>query len=97
MYKKSLADSCLEIVWQMDMIETKATMKGKYPKNQSSCPHCSKGRSVGAIELPSNLLVCSAYVNLRQGLDAEMVASDRATYLRRVIIMRKELEQELMK
>ena len=97
MYMKSLADSRLEFLWQTDMIETRATMKGKNPKNQYSCPHCSEGRSVGAIESPSHLLVCSAYFDLRQGLDAELVVSDRATYLRRVIIRRKELEQELRK
>ena len=97
MHQKSLADSRLEFLWQTDMLETRATMKRKYPKDQYSCPHCLEGRSVGAVESPSHLLSCSAYLDLRQGLDAELVVADRAIYLRRVIARRKELEQELRK
>ena len=39
----------------------------------------------------------SAYLYLRQGTDPELVEVDRATYLRKVIMRRKELEEELRK
>ena len=94
MHQKSLADSRLQFLWQTDIIETRAMMKAKY---QYSCPHCSEGRSVDPVKSHSHLLLCSAYLDLRQGLDAELVVADRAIYLRRVIARRKELEQELRK
>ena len=97
MLRKSLSDSRIEFLWQTDMIETRTTMKGKYLKNQYWCPHCSEGRSIGAQETPSHLLTCSAYLDLRLGTDPELVEADRATYLRKVISRRKELEEELRK
>ena len=97
MYQKSLSDSRIEFLWQTDMMDTRTTMKGKYLKDQYWCPHCSEGRSVGALETPAHLLTCSAYLYLRLGTDPELVEADRATYLRKVIFRRKELEEELRK
>ena len=54
---------------------------------------CHEGRIVGALESPAHLLVCSAYEDLRQGeVDPDLVDADRAVYLRKVILRRKELE-----
>ena len=39
------------------------------------------------------LLVCSAYQDLRYGIDPELVTEDRAPYLSKVILRRKELER----
>ena len=96
MHNKSLFYSRIEFLWQTDMIETRTTMKGKYPKNQYWCPHCVAGRSVGALETPRHLLQCDAYSDLiKGGTDPELVAADRAPYLAKVVIRRKELEEQL--
>ena len=34
MYKKSLEQSRLEFLWQTQMLETRFTMKGKFPKDK---------------------------------------------------------------
>ena len=75
------------------MLDTRTTME--YPKVQSWCPHCDLGRSLGVAETPAHLLECQAYLNLRQGIDPELVEEDRAPYLSRVVLRRKELEEKL--
>ena len=77
------------------MLDTRSTMKGKYTKNQSLCPHCDLGRSVGVLEIPAHLRECQAYLYLRQGIDPKLVDEDRAPYLSKVVLRRKELEDEL--
>ena len=91
----SLEQSRIEFLWQSDMLDTRSTMKGKYPKNQYNCPHCEEGRSIGVIETPSHLIWCRAYQDLRQGKDPELVLADRSPYLLRVVVRRKELEEQL--
>ena len=44
MLEKFLEQSRLEFLWQTQMLDTRTTMKGKYPKNQYCCPHCVQGR-----------------------------------------------------
>ena len=95
MQSKSLQYSRIEFLWRTDMLDTRTTMKGKYSKDQSWCPHCDLGRSVGLAETPAHLLECDAYLNLRQGIDPELVDEDRAPYLSRVVLRRKELEEKL--
>ena len=95
MLNKSLFYSKIEFLWQTDMLETRTTMKGKYTKNQYWCPHCELGRSIGILETPSHLLQCKAYCDLRQGIDPELVVADRAPFLAKVVIRRKELEEQL--
>ena len=95
MLEKSLEYSRIEFLWQTDMLDSRTTMKGKYPKNKYNCPHCEVGRSVGVIESPSHFLQCKAYEDLRQGKDPEMVVADRAPYLLKVVVRRKELEEQL--
>ena len=48
MLDKSLENSRIEIIWLSNMIDTRATMKGKY-KNGYNCPHCSDGVSKGIL------------------------------------------------
>ena len=40
---------------------------------------------------------CEAYLQVRQGLNPEEDFVDRSSYLRKVIVKRKELESELKK
>ena len=44
MFEKSLADSRMEVLWLTNMLDTRATMKGKYGKDDIYCPHCPEGR-----------------------------------------------------
>ena len=96
MFQKSLAQSRMEFLWETDMIDTRTTMKGKYEKGKYSCPHCRDGREQGVLESPAHLLItCSAYADLRGGIDPELVLEDRAAFLRKAILRRKTLEQKL--
>ena len=95
MKNKSLEQSRVEFLWQTDMLDTRSTMKARYPKNMYNCPHCIEGRSVGVIETPSHLMLCRAYEDLRYGKDPELVVEDRAPYLLKVVLRRKELEEQL--
>ena len=96
MYEKSLQQSRMEFLWDTMMIDTRMTMKGKYAKDKYSCPHCREGREQGELETPSHLLTsCSAYSDLREGVNPELVLEDRATFLYRAIARRKELELKL--
>ena len=95
MLSKSLAYSRVEFLWQSDMLDTRTSMKAKYPKNKYSCPHCVEGRSIGVQETPAHLLICRAYEDLRQGKEPELDVDDRAPYLLKVVLRRKELEEQL--
>ena len=96
MFEKSLEQSRLEFLWQTQMVNTRTTMKGKYQKNKYSCPHCVEGREQGVLETPVHLLEdCSAYSDLRVGLNPAEVLQDRATFLRSAIARRIKLEDQL--
>ena len=56
MYEKNLLQSRMEFLWDTLMIDTRTTIKGKYPKDQYSCPHCREGREQEVLETPSHLL-----------------------------------------
>ena len=65
-------------------------------QDKYSCPHCREGREQGVLETPEHLLSeCSAYAHLRAGLNPEAVLEDRASFLRKAINRRKELEAKL--
>ena len=96
MYEKSLEQSRLEFIWQTQMLDTRTTMKGKYQKDKYSCPHCMEGREQGVLETPDHLLSgCSAYSDLRVGLNPEVFIEDRASFLRSAIARRIKLEDKL--
>ena len=95
MLSKSLAYSRLEFLWRTNMLDTRSTMKGKYRKDKYNCPHCVEGCEMKIVETPHHLLVCSAYQDLRYGIDPELVTGDRAPYLSKVILRRKELERNV--
>ena len=96
MKQKSLENSRMEFIWETNMIDTRCNMKGKYKKDQYQCPHCWEGSQPGgSLETSSHLMVCSAYADLREGLNPEVVVEDRSTYLRKVIKRRILLEQQL--
>ena len=96
MYEKNLLQSRTEFLWDTLMIDTRTTMKGKYQKDKYSCPHCREGREEGVLETPSHLLSeCSAYSDLRDGVNPELVLEDRTVFLTRAIGRRKELELKL--
>ena len=96
MKQKSLENSRLEFIWETNMIDTRCNMKGKYKKDQYQCPHCWAGNQPGgSLESSDHLMVCSAYADLREGLNPELVIEDRSTYLRKVIPRRMWLEQQL--
>ena len=96
MYQKSLEQSRLEFIWQTQMLDTRTTMKRRYKKDQYSCPHCDEGRKQGVLETPEHILSsCSAYSDLRVGLNPEETIEDRAAFLRPAIARRKQLEEKL--
>ena len=96
MYKKNLLESRMEFLWETSTIETRTTMKGQYEKDKYSCPHCREGREQGVLETPSHLLCdCTAYSDLREGRNPELVLEDRAVFLTRAIARRKQLEQKM--
>jgi hypothetical protein len=96
MYQKSLEQSRLEFIWQTHMLDTRTTMKGKYPKDQYSCPHCIEGKEQGVLETPAHILSsCSSYRDLRVGLNPEEILEDRAAFLRLAIARRITLEDKL--
>ena len=110
MKQKSLENSRTEFKWETNMIDTRINMKGKYEKDKYECPHCfvgshPGGRTItsdhlssqpgGRLETSDHLLVCSAYADLRQGVDPELVTEDRASYLRQVVRRRSKLEEQL--
>ena len=96
MKQKSLENSRIEFLWETNMLETRYNMKGKYQKDKYQCPHCWEGcQPGGSLETSSRLLVCTAYANLREGLNPDAVLEDRAIYLRKVIYRRKVLEKQL--
>ena len=96
MKQKSLEDSRLEFLWETNMLETRCNMKGKYQKDKYQRPHCWEGcQPGGSLETSSHLLVCTAYADLREGLQPEVSLEDRASYLRKVIYRRKLLEKQL--
>ena len=98
MKQKSLENSRLEFQWQTNMIDTRVNMKGKYQKDKYECPHCPEGRQPGgSLETSDHLMTCRVYLDLREGLDPELVMVDRVTYLRRVILRRTALERQLRK
>ena len=94
MKEKSLEKSRIEVLWLTNMIDTRATMKGKYRKY--NCPHCTDGLQNGTLETPSHLMECQAYAGLRQGINPEEDQKDRPFYLMRVIARRKELEAKIV-
>ena len=81
MMKKSLQQSSVEFLWRTMMITTRTTLKSKYEKEKYSCPHCDKGREKGELETPEHLFnSCSAYSDLREVIDPELVTEDRAEF-----------------
>ena len=96
MKQKSLQNSRTEFLWETNMLDTRMNMKGKYKKDEYQCPHCLEGRQPGgSLETSDHLLVCSAYTDLREGKDPELVLEDRASYLRQVVLRRSKLEKQL--
>jgi hypothetical protein len=91
MQQKSLENSRTEFLWETHMMDNRCNMKGKYKKGKYQCPHCKEG----SLETSGHLLVCLAYADLREELDPELRLEDRASYLRKVVIRRTLLEQQL--
>ena len=96
MFEKSLEQSRLEFLWQTQMLDTRITMKEKYQKDKYNCPHFVEGKEQGVLETPDHLLnICSAYSDLRAGLNPDAVLEDRASVLRSAIPRRMKLEERL--
>ena len=77
----------IRFIWQTQILDTKTTMNKKYPKDQYSCPHCLEGREQGVLETPAHILSsCSAYRDLRVGLNPEEILEDRAAITKRIAL-----------
>ena len=87
----SLENARIEFRYRVGMLDNRVNMKGKY--NGKACPHCPAGQLEGVKESSQHWLDCQAYVELRRGLDPEYIIEDRVRYLRRVQLMRTELEK----
>ena len=92
MLNKSLEDSRLEFRWRTGMLDCRAWMPAKYG-GVKACPHCPEGREDGEEESGVHWLTCQAYSQVRQGLDPEGSQEDRIVFLRRVQLIRTELEK----
>ena len=92
MLRKSLEDSRLEFKFRTSMLDCRAWMPAKYG-GVKACPHCPEGRESGEEESGVHWLTCQAYSRVRQGLDPEGDLDDRIKYLRRVQLIRTELEK----
>ena len=64
--------------------------------NGKTCPHCEDGREDGAIESSRHWLTCTAYSELRAGLDPELNVDHRIVFLRKFQLNRIQLEKELI-
>ena len=92
MLRKSLEDSRLEFKFRTSMLDCRAWMPAKYG-GVKACPHCPEGREDGEEESGVHWLTCQAYSQVRQGLDPEGSQEDRIVFLRRVQLIRTELEK----
>ena len=92
MLKKSLENSRQEFKWRTSMLDCRAWMPAKYG-GMRACPHCPEGRETGEEESGVHWLTCQAYSRVRQGLDPELNLEDRILFLRRVQLIRTELEK----
>ena len=79
MKEKNLKDARLDIRWQINMLDSRMTIKGKYKNTvfPMPCSNCPEGRSVGVPESPAHYLQCMAYRDLREGSDPELVRKDQ--------------------
>ena len=91
MNKVSLEEARLEFQWRTGMLDNRGCMGKRYSSKE--CPHCLEGREKGVEETSLHWIDCSAYKELRHGLDPLLVLEDRLLYLRRVQTLRKELEK----
>ena len=73
------------------MLDNRGCMGKRYSSKE--CPHCLEGREEGVEETSLHWISCSAYKELRHGLDPLLVIDDRLLYMRRVQTLRKELEK----
>ena len=92
MNNKSLEDSRLEFRWRTSMLDCRAWMPARYG-GMKACPHCPEGREAGEEESGLHWLTCQAYARVRQGLDPEYNIEDRIVFIRRVQLIRTELEK----
>ena len=97
MYQKFLEQSRLEFIWQTQMLDTRTTMKRKYPKDQYSCSHCLEGKEQGFQRHLLTFSVAAAVIerDLRVGLNPEEILEYRAAFLRLAISKRITLEDKL--
>jgi exonuclease III len=89
----SLEDARVEFKFRVGMLDNRANMGKKY--GGKTCPHCPAGRQDGIVETSHHWLHCEAYAEFRQGADPELTLTDRVLYLRRVQLLRAELERKL--
>ena len=90
----SLEDARLEFRFRVGMLDNRANMGKKY--QSKSCPHCPAGRQDMVVETSHHWLECDAYEEFRRGIDPELNLKDRVIYLRRVQLLRAELEKTVI-
>ena len=95
MSQVSLENARLAFRYRTRMLDTRADMGKRY--SFKYCPHCPAGLQEGEIENSQHWLVCSAYSKFRVGADPENVLEDRITYIRRVQLLREQLEKTIRK
>jgi hypothetical protein len=95
MTQVSLENARLEFRYRTRMLDTRADMGKRY--SFKYCPHCPARWQDGVIENSQHWLVCSACSKFRIGADPENVLEDRITYIRRVQLLREQLEKTIGK
>ena len=66
-----LEDASLEFRWRTGMLDNRGCIKNKYTSKEY--PHCPEGREKGVEETSLHWIDCSAYRELRQGLDPLLI------------------------
>ena len=80
MKQNNIEDSRTMFRYRIKMLELKENMKGRYGRDNLGCEACS----TGDVESQSHVLQCSAYEDLREGLDLEK-DQHMITYFREVL------------
>jgi hypothetical protein len=90
---KSLEYARIEFKYRSNMLDNRANMGKKY--SEKYCPHCRAGRLEKVVETSQHWFECSAYEQLRRGLDPELVLDDRVKFISRVQQLRTVLEKSI--
>ena len=89
----SLDYARIEFKYRSNMLDNRANMGKKY--SEKHCPQCTAGRQEKVVEKSQHWFECSAYEELRRGLDPDLVLEDRVKFILRAQQLRTVLEKSI--